>query len=106
VFDHDHAFALPLTLGAVILAAATFNDLAGWIIFTVTLGMMGRAQNGNLTRIIFVLLTLTRDDSGQLELPLTIANLCHHESVRSPLASVPSCTELRAALGAATHDKY
>lgn len=45
-------------LGMVIVAAAIFNDLVGWIIFALLLGMMGAQGEGHFTVAHTIILTL------------------------------------------------
>jgi Kef-type K+ transport system membrane component KefB/mannitol/fructose-specific phosphotransferase system IIA component (Ntr-type) len=54
-------------LGMVVIAAAIFNDLVGWIIFAFLLGMMGHQESGNglsitqtiILTLLFAVLMLT-----------------------------------------------
>ena len=45
-------------LGMIIIAAAIFDDLAGWIIFAVVLGMMGSVGHGLSTNLTIMLTLL------------------------------------------------
>jgi Kef-type K+ transport system membrane component KefB/mannitol/fructose-specific phosphotransferase system IIA component (Ntr-type) len=45
-------------LGMIIVAAAIFNDLAGWIIFSMILGMMGAADHEGMSVGLTIALTL------------------------------------------------
>lgn len=45
-------------LGMVVIAAAIFNDLVGWIIFAFLLGMMGQGEGGGLTITQTIIVTL------------------------------------------------
>lgn len=52
-------------LGMVVVSAAIFNDIVGWIIFAVTLGLLGGTANGGpilmtvVLTLIFIAATLT-----------------------------------------------
>ncbi|MBF0572723.1 MAG: cation:proton antiporter [Desulfamplus sp.] len=45
-------------LGMVVISAAIFNDIVGWIVFAVVLGLMG-GGNGNNHIVLTIFLTLT-----------------------------------------------
>lgn len=45
-------------LGMVVISAAIFNDIVGWIVFAVILGLMGEASGSGTPIVLTILLTL------------------------------------------------
>ncbi|MFP3980203.1 MAG: cation:proton antiporter [Desulfobacterales bacterium] len=45
-------------LGMVVVSAAIFNDIVGWIIFAIILGLMGEASGNDAPVLLTILLTL------------------------------------------------
>lgn len=45
-------------LGMVVISAAIFNDIVGWIIFAIILGLMGEASGNHTPVMLTIILTL------------------------------------------------
>ncbi|HEY6074188.1 MAG TPA: cation:proton antiporter, partial [Anaerolineales bacterium] len=62
-------------IGMIIVSAAVFDDIAGWIVFGTILGMMGGSQGNGLGIVPLILLTL-----GFTALVLTVGRWLIHRS--------------------------
>lgn len=90
---------LQTDLGAVVISSAMFDDLVGWILFGVVLGMIGAGPNSRVLRTIvlvalFVTLTLT---TGRWLIARIIPFLQAHASGRGAVLSFVFTLTLAAA---------